>query len=305
MINLNQENKILFTIIYGNQHNLSFNFAISNILSKNLTIFDNVDNIYGQSKIKKDFGTMYKLSCFITKKEIIECFFYELQYYKVGIYSKNLSFIGDIILDDQAFNDNNDLNVYKELLNCIHLTEEIGVFTYYMEMDGLTNPALILQINELIENEGVYSFKRFSKKEKIILSLNDTTLFDHNELDNYDIRYLMKINDNKFSFIYDYKDYYYNEELDSILDGEYKIIIVLIIFELYGSNNTDNLIIKYYKINPYFLNGNKVNFFYRINTFIINTYIGMGILPFYTNSESESIYIILVNHNKKQMMIYY
>ena len=289
IINLNQENQILFIIIYGYE-SISFNFAISNILSKNITSLDNLynlENVYDQTTINEE-QKMCMLSCFMNEAKIIECLYYESNYYKVGIYSNNLNYITDIKLDDREIDDDDDQG-FKQLLNCIHLKEEIGVFIYYINMN-LENPALILQINELIENNGAYSFKNITNKEKIILSLDNTTLVDHNDLEG-DTRYLMKINNNSFSYIYDY------------YDEESNIIIILIIFELYG-NNFDNLIVKYYKINPKLFFGNFIiDSFYKINTFTFNSFIGFASIYYYTYDEDESklesIYIIFGDSEKQ------
>ena len=286
IFNLNNENQILFiTLINENEKNdLTLNFGVINFLSNNFSEYENIENVYNETKLEE----MEILHCFITEKKLIECLYFINDIYKVAVFRENLTYIESILLDNTTINDGTDK--FRHCSNCIHLKEEIGVFTYYNNIEGHSEVGLILQINELIFNESNYSFKPLYENEKIILSLDDT-FFDHKDVNVYTIdeKNLMKINDNKFAYIYNY--YILEEEQE-----EEKCYIVLIIFDINGQNN-ENLLIKYYKIDYYLIFGYNPIFFYKINIMTFNSYTGIILCSFhdtFDNSDSYSFpYYIL------------
>ena len=145
-----------------------------------------------------------------------------------------------INLEEEFFDD----NLYDMFLNRIHLYKEVGVFSYYKNI--LENPTLILQINELFFNNINFIFKRINQKEKIYITLNNSNYY--NDFYYTTNENLMKIKDNKFSYVYYNLDIYENYHF-----------IVLIIFDLYGNNN-ENLSAKYYTISLSSFSINNGNF---------------------------------------------
>ena len=151
---------------------------------------------------------------------------------------------------------------------------------------------MILQINELLFNGTNYIFKPLYENKKIILTLDNNNFLDQNDIDNdsIDSKDLKKINDNKFVYIYDYftKDEFYEPN------------IVLIIFDLYGSQN-EILLIKYYQINHNYILGYYPSYFLKINIITFNSFIGIAFVSykFYDDSEVEDesnpYYIIFGN----------
>ena len=125
-----------------------------------------------------------------------------------------------------------------------------------------------MQINELIYEESNYTFKPLFENKTIILSLDNKTLFDHNNInpDFIDAQNLIKINDNKFAYAYNYK---IKKEEDTFT------YLVLIIFDVNGSNN-ENLLIKYYIIDYYLNLGYNPFMIYQINIMTLNSYTGVS-----------------------------
>ena len=278
IINLNQDNKILFITLYGLE-GFSFNLGITSILGN--FSFQNFENVYGQLALPSTIN-MHTLHCFITENKLIECLYYESDIYKVGIFGENLNYIHSLILEDTKINDK-FIN-FRQSSNCIHLKNEIGIFTYYINTDKVPNPGLILQINELVLNGANYEFKPLYKEEKIFLSLDNNSFSDHNDLetDSIENKHLFKINDNKFAYIYDY------------YDKEANYFIVLIMFDLNGNNN-ENLLIKYYIFNHNLIFGHNALYYNKINIIPFNSLIGIALIPFFKYEEeydNEPYYII-------------
>ena len=292
IINLNQENKMLFIILFGIE-NLVFNFGITNILSKNFSDYQPLESVYNGTQIKPG-SFLQRLNCFITKKKFVECLFYESELYKVAIFGENYNYIDTIILDDNKINENKI--IFRHNSNCIHLKEEIGIFTYYNGINGGTTIGLILEINELIFNGTNYLFKPLYEKKQIFLTLDSNSFSDQNDInmDSVDLKHLMKINDNKFAYIYDY----FTEESSD----EY--YIVLIIFDIYGNNN-EKLLIKYYNINHSYILGYNPYFFYQINIISFNSFLGIAFISFYINEDNDeqeyNTYYIIIGQSEQNI----
>ena len=302
IINLNQENQILFIILTNPKEYPYYNFILggSTILAKDLAIPTNLvylENYNDDLEFKSNI--IFRLNCFITEKKLIECTYNnDSKIYQVAIFDENFKYNKSIILDDREiiYSDSYD-DDYRQTMNCIHLKKETGVFTYFNTMEGYGIPMLILQINELFLEGNNYKFKKVLKEDKIILTLDNITLYDLNHigLDSLDTRHLIKINDNKFAYVYDYK----NEKGN--------LMFVLILFELYG-NNFDNLLAKYYKFNPYLITGNFPTSLYQINIITYKSYIGIAFISYMEFPEEEEFdtypyYFIFGNseQNKKEL----
>ena len=84
------------------------------------------------------------ISCFITEKNIIACFYYYKveSKYSIALFSINLIELKNEIIPD---NINTNTNFYK----CIHLKKEIGIFFYYIKKNENEEQA---KINQLLNN---------------------------------------------------------------------------------------------------------------------------------------------------------
>ena len=128
ILNLNQENKILFiTLVKEDSSPLNFNFTLggSKISSKDLSEFQHLETFNNDLNIKREVA-FKRLNCFITEKGIIECFYNdESKFYKVAIFEENFNYNKSIILDNQEIIYDDD---YTQYMNCIQLKKEIGVY---------------------------------------------------------------------------------------------------------------------------------------------------------------------------------
>ena len=261
-------NKILFGIFSEKTSLMSLLLSIINIETNDLSLLEGIKN--EEDNIIPTNSISYETLCFVTKKQLIECLYIKDSKYQIAIYNLNLNYLNSIILD----NISNPPRIIKFPLNCIHLKEEIGIFTYYIDR-SLSLP-LHIQINELYLNEeSNYIFKNVIEQQNIfkITMNNDNDLGDHS-INEYTSENLIKISDNKFSYIY-------LNENDNI--------ILLIIFDLYG-NNYQNLLVRYYKINLDLYN---INFIYHLKLFNFNSFIGLALAAEYSDSSSSNgIFII-------------
>ena len=293
LINLDNENKILFNIVYDG----TIYLGITKITSKNLD-YENCHFNSNKEKIQVE-NNLEKLTCLVTEKKFIECFYLDSENYNVAIYDETLGFLniikidsvdGDSVLDkldlDDIFGYNAfPLENFRIFINCIHLKGEIGIFTYYKYT--INNLALVLQINELILNDTNYVFNNIEVggNKKIYLSLTNTNY--RNQFGYPITENLMKINDNKFTYVYNNYDV-----------GENCYFIVLIIFELYGDNN-ENLIAKYYKIDINSLDLTGIIYFFNLDTLIYKSYIAIGFIC--SLDESTESYLIIFGNSEQNI----
>ena len=112
----------------------------------------------------------------------------------VEIYDESLNHLDSIILADL-----NQAGVNIRLANCIHLKNEIGVYTYYPF--NCLSP-LYIQINKLVFDGSHYILENVIVNENTfqITTSNDNE-FDHGMI-SINSESLIKINDNKFSYAY-------------------------------------------------------------------------------------------------------
>jgi hypothetical protein len=215
------------------------------------------------------------LNCLITKKNFIECLYIEYIddniYYYVAVYNELLNYLGDIRLEQNSFYYDSYI---ENSLHIIHLKNEIGVFTYFINDNDNYYSALRMKINQLYFNENDPKFKNVIKNRRqidinqVIMNNNSgsTKRLLQEALSNS--LSLIKINDNKFA-------YAYNDNKD----------ITLIIFEIYGTNY-DNLFSRYYTINLDSYNIYKLN---NQKLFMHKDFLGIG---FDSNNWMSTSFII-------------
>ena len=146
--------------------------------------FNTIENFQSSStyetEIKIDDANSEKdgISCFITKKKIIMCFYLTKSYYYIIAYNSDLEKINDMNFYDYS----EDNSFYR----CIHLKEEIGVFSYYKYYSGIFFPILLFKqfySNQIIKysipeiNLQKYLFDRYILKNDIIKLKEDKICF--------------------------------------------------------------------------------------------------------------------------------
>ena len=272
IINLNNENKILFNFIFNDIIKL----CIVNIQTKELD-FQTEKIVEGDNIVNSD--QLNKLSCFTTKKGYIECLYSltidNIIQVRVVIYDSNLNLLKILTIDSQQYNETD--YYYTDFNDCILLKEEIGLYTYYLIPTERSQPQLYLQINELINDGTDFVFNKFEASEKIEVTFDEEANLNEKQFYFTQTGYLMKINDNKFSYIFHFSD-----GLDTTDSQKY---IVLAIYEVF---NNKNLISRYYKIN-FNLYGIDINTVISLNSFMLNSNIGVSFIPSFLNEERANV----------------
>ena len=272
IINLNNENKILFNFIFNDIIKL----CIVNIQTKELD-FQTEKIVEGDNIVNSDH--LEKLSCFTTKKGYIECLYSltidNIIQVRVVIYNSNLDLLKILTIDSQQYTETD--YYYTNFNDCILLKEEIGLYTYYLIPTGISQPQLYLQINELINDGTDFVFNKFETTEKIEIIFDEEAILNENHFYYTQTGYLMKINDNKFSYIFPFSDGLYTTDSQKY--------IVLAVFEVF---NNKNLISRYYKIN-FNLYGIDINTVISLNSFMLNSNIGVSFIPSFLNEERTNV----------------
>ena len=222
--------------------------------SKNLYfqkhIFRSIDNFektttYDNSKIKKIENAYGKdLSCFKTSSENIICFYQTKEkeekekqnviYFNLHKFDKNFS--GDKILKIKT-----NLEIEKLFCKCIHLKDEIGIFSSYYNYSDL-EPYPFFLFKEFKNDNFQDYLPSLYNESKIIIRKN---YFSNILL----LNDLIKINENKIVFISTSN----NTE-----------ILYIIIFNIFGEKQ---IMIRYYSIEIYALYHYKILRDLRINNF--------------------------------------
>ena len=210
--------------------------------SANATFGFNKEN----SNNKTIFGTNI-ISCYDAESYIL-CFYRNLdRYYELSLYNPdNLKQISN----SHILNNEKKVDSYTLFFKAIYLQNNIGVFVYYLSITDF-NP--FLEINKLKITGQTYTITPFLRNNTNKLKLDNSNKY---KLDNnYNKNDIIKINEKRFSLISITKD---NE-------------LLVIIFDFY---NTNNLLIKYYKMNT--LNSNNLVVVDNIRGYSILNSLGMG-----------------------------
>ena len=263
IINLNNKSKILFTYATEDEIYLS----IINLMSKDLSSFEKLHKINGKNNIKiEQYFDNFK--CFITTKKFIECMYLYNNQYLIAIYDESLNYLNNIFLNYVNFT-----SPFYVPINAIHLKNEIGAFSYYINNINNFSP-LRIKVNELYYKEAKYQFKNIIPET--IVSIDDYNYF--NGITRMFKEAMIKITDNQFAYAYIHS----------------KAIIILVIFDLYG-NNDDNLLVRYYKINLILYNFINVD---TIHLFMLTSFLGLGFKGDKEDNKYYSYFLIFGNSAK-------
>ena len=205
--------------------------------------FNSSNTVIKEIKIDDANSKEDGISCFITENQYIMCFYLtnnNTKYYHIIAYNSELEKKNEITIYDFSYNTN---PFYK----CIHLKEEVGVFSYYKYDNWLYSyfPTLL--------------FKNFSS----------------NQINNYSFH---EINLNKFQFYFGllFNDLIKLKEdkicFSSILIEEDATIFIILI-NLFQDDK--NYKVRYYSINLNNIYNNKI-FCFLIRTHNYNNFISLG-----------------------------
>ena len=189
----------------------------------NLSLFKYIfyinSNKYGLNPISKNnyiFSKGKSISCFITVKNIISCFYLNLEsVYTIIIFDSNLIFKNSLTLNYQNIYDNN-FTFFKS----INLKKEIGIYIFFNENLNNIPSILIKDLSNIYQINNVLS------------NYDEIKLYDYDFTNELALNDIIKISNNNFIYV-------------STKKNKERIIIVL--FLLY--NNDEKLSIKYFIIN--------------------------------------------------------
>jgi len=280
ILNLNQNNNILLSFVYMDYEYNSF-LSLSKI---NLKKDEETDfcQLGGQSILGHAFNSFLDISCFITERNFLECLVQYDNELKVEIYNEIYNELNHLYSIDIDSLGSKTISFAK----CIHLKNEIGVFSYYFSPVGGIGGPLYIQIKELRDNnlENV-----IDNNDKFEIAIEDNYSDLISSL-SFNI-FLIKLSDNKFSIAYLSDNAIYE-----------KGIIIIVIFDLYGDNE-DNLFIRYYKININLYNLIMCNWL-NLNLFKFNSFLGIafvGVKADDITSDNKGIFAIFGYSSKKQI----
>ena len=266
ILNLNQNNDVLLSFACKDWFSNSF-LSLTKI---NLKRDEEIDFYVYQpvSKLGHTFNSFFDISCFITERNFLECLVQYDNKLKVEIYneiySELINHLYSIEIDSLG-------SETIRFAKCIHLKNEIGVFSYHFSPVGGIGRPLYIQIKELRDNnlENV-----IDNNDKFEIAIEDNYSDLISSL-SFNI-FLIKLSDNKFSIAY-------------LSDNEIygRGIIIIVIFDLYGDNE-DNLFIRYYKIN---LNLYNLIMYYwlNLNLFKFNSFLGIAFVGINANEINPDV----------------
>ena len=223
---------------------------------KNLQIhqFNTIENFNSFTtiikEIKIDDANSEKdgISCFITENQYIMCFYLTInitKYYHIIAYNSELGKENEITFYDD---DSNDNFFYR----CIHLKEEVGVFSYYKHINNGDYPILKFKefsSNNIIDysfpeiNLNKYKFDTFSLSNDLIKLKEDKICFSSLFIDDT-IMYIILIN--LFKDDKSYKVRYYSISLSNINNS-----IIFAYIRTHNYNNFISLGFSYFNDNDY------------------------------------------------------
>ena len=216
-----------------------FNFA-------QINYFQNTETLINKREIDFPFCEKTGASCFQTENKIIVCFYLNSNEYNIIRYDEDLSQIQDI----NKFENNNNAQNQNPYYKCIHLKEEIGIFSFYSKINSTYYPILLFKkiSRNKIDNYTIPEIKLLQYIFDTDLLLND----------------IIKLKDDKICF-------------SSVNKGKDSIYITTIfLFE-------NKYRIRYYSIN--LLNENGLSVFKEIRIYNYNNFISFAFS--YCNNEDE------------------
>ena len=274
-------------ILLINSHNLSvpnYVFSGKNTLFK---LNDNYHYFYGSinsmnnnnilviSKINFNYNQTYSkiineeklidqryISCFQTENNLIQCMIVnENEYLIILLFDyETLDLIQRINLDNKKD------YFYEE---CIHLEKNIGIYYYFYD-----NEMPPLKIKDLV-------FNNFNNEYELIDIVNNSITIDVANEHGLQCE-ILKISNTRFLIFHIFDDNF-----------------LLVLCDLYGSNNySKNLIIRYYKI-PFDLYNLNDYFIYNCKGFLYEDFISFSMIRYdrYTQAGSPLIIIFGYNNN--------
>jgi len=189
--------------------------------------FNNSSTVIKEIKIDDTNSKKEEISCFITEKQYIMCFYLTrntTKYYYIIAYNLELEKINETNLYDNSGD--------KFFYRCIHLKEEVGVFSYYKYYNRENYPILIFKefsSNQIIDysfgeiNLKKYNFDTYSLNNDLIKLKEDKICFSSILKDDGSIIYIILIN--LFKYDKNYKVRYYSISLSNIINSIFYFFI--------------------------------------------------------------------------------
>ena len=241
----------------------------------NLNDFSNTDTYNGESAISERAGSGSQISCFLTMKKLINCFYLTLfidgTSYNIVKYGNDLQNI-TIFAFKSYIDDANTI-----FLKCIHLKEEVGVYTYYLYKDDSFYPSFL--------------FKEFdSDNETFIDYLPSFEISKNNFLKNLLLNDLIKLTESRIVF-------------SSVIED--KTIVYIILIDIFEDKKIK---LRYYPLKLYETHHLKVLFDLRLHNFNNFTALGLSLCPtdecIFDNNTHYSTLMILNYPNSTDQTLY-
>ena len=213
--------------------------------------FNSIENFQKEATLEKHLDTQIHaflkttgVSCFQTQNEIIMCFYLEGKHndtydntkYIISAYNDNLTEISNISFNFICKHDN---NIYYK---CIHLKDEIGIFSYFYNISNKLYPVLLFK--EYNNN----SISNYTISEIVLNKIE----FNNNLL----LNDIIKLTNKKISF------------LSTSLKRDKLYIVIISLFEEFKYK------IRYYKIEIFEMYNYKI--YMDIRAFNYNNFISFG-----------------------------
>ena len=250
---------------------------------ENLNDFSTTNTYTGINSISDNTASGFQISCFLTKKKLINCFYLSSHddeiYYSIVKYESNFQSI--IIYEFKSYRDDDYI-----FLKCIHLKEEVGVYAYYSYKDNSFYPSFL--------------FKEFdSNNQTFIDYLPSFEISKNNFLKNLLINDLIKLTESKIVF-------------SSVIED--KTIVYIILIDIFADKKIK---LRYYPLKLYESHHFKVLKDLRLHNYNNFTALGLSLCPTdecifdnnihysalmilnYPNSTDETLYLdeYLYNNN--------
>ena len=141
------------------------------------------------------------VTCFISEKKIIVCFYYSKTYSKYGITLLNTN-LTKVKTDDDYLESGNDGSYFYK---CIHFKKEIGIFVYFL---GSSEESIMIKILEIADDYSLNNYiVNFVDSLSAISSNNQYSFNDIIKLTEYQICYA-SCNKNKDTLIIELINFY-------------------------------------------------------------------------------------------------
>ena len=241
---------------------------------ESLNYFGNTSTFTGQYNESKGDAFGLQTSCFETSNGFINCFYSTK---KDSNYYLNIVKYTNELTDEIEITFLDDIEDEKSFLKCIHLKDEIGVYTYYTNRDNSFYPTFLFMEYDPYFN----SFRDY---------LPYFGITKHSFLNNLLINDLIKLTESKIVF-------------SSVIED--KKVVYIILINIFGDKKTK---IRYYPLKIYESHHFKVLFDLRLHNYNNFIALGLSLCPtdecLFDNNTHYSTLMILNYPNSTDQTLY-